>query len=551
MPAQLFNPSRATHGMAVAPHSLAAQSAAAVLREGGNAVEAMISAAATIAVVYPHMNSIGGDGFWLISRPGSDPVGIEACGAAAMSASIERYREQGLNSIPHRGPLAANTVAGTVSGWDAAFQWSKASLGGRLPLARLLEDAIGYASHGVPVTSSQSRCVAAKRDELAQIPGFADTFLMSDDTHDANNANNANAPRRLPQTGERFMQPRLAATLDHLARAGLDDFYRGDLARGMAAELATLGSPVALSDLERHRARHVTPMALTHSIGTVYNMPPPTQGIVSLLIVGMLDRVLKAGMDPLGPEYVHACVEATKLAFAIRDAHVTDPDYMDVEPQALLDPAHLDSLAAKISMEKAAAWGQGLGPADTVWLGAIDGDGVAVSFIQSIYHEFGSGIVLPSSGVNWQNRGCGFSLDPNSRNPLMPGRRPFHTLNPALARFDDGRTLVYGNMGGDGQPQSQSAVFTRIASYGWDPQTAIDAPRWLLGRTWGQSSDSLKLESRFPAETVDALCRLGHDVDVLQAYDETMGHAGAIVRFPNGLFEGGHDPRSDGAAVGW
>ncbi|SAL84820.1 gamma-glutamyltransferase [Caballeronia arvi] len=409
--------------MAVAPHSLAAQSALGVLREGGNAVEAMISAAATIAVVYPHMNGIGGDGFWLISRPGHEPVGIEACGAAAAAATIARYRELGLDRIPHRGPLAANTVAGTVSGWQAAFEWSQKTLNGRLPLARLLDDAIAYATNGVPVTDSQARCIAAKRDELEGVPGFADTFMPS-----------ASALR----AGDRFTQPRMAGTLAQLARSGLDDFYRGDLARDMARELNALGSPLALADLEGHRGRVVTPLAVAHSLGTVYNMPPPTQGLVSLIIVGLLDRVLRDDMDPLGPEYVHACVEATKLAFAIRDAHITDPDHMDVDPQALLAPDRLDAMAAQISTDRAAPWGNGLGPADTVWLGVIDGDGVAVSFIQSIYHEFGSGIVLPSSGVNWQNRGCSFSLDAASRNPLMPGRRPFHGARAIQRRPRDG-----------------------------------------------------------------------------------------------------------------
>jgi gamma-glutamyltranspeptidase len=211
---QFFNPSRATRGMAVAPHALAAQSAIAVLREGGNAVEAMISAAATIAVVYPHMNSIGGDGFWLIAKPGSEPIGIEACGAAALAADIDRYRALGLDRIPHRGPLAANTVAGTVSGWDAAHRWSCDSLGGRLPVARLLADAIEYASRGIPVTRSQSRGVAAKRGELAAVPGFADTFL---------NAGQADA---VPTEGDRFRQPRLATTLGRLAEGGFDDLRR-------------------------------------------------------------------------------------------------------------------------------------------------------------------------------------------------------------------------------------------------------------------------------------------------------------------------------------
>ena len=539
MSADSLNPTRGIRAMAVAPHALASQSALAVLREGGNAVEAMIAAAATIAVVYPHMNSIGGDGFWLISRPGEAPVGIEACGAAAAAASIDAYRARGLQSIPFRGPLAANTVAGTVSGWALAHRWSTETLGGTLPVSRLLEDAIGYASGGIPVTRSQSQCVALKRAELESVAGFADTFLTSSN------------PLGVPAAGDRFVQPRLAATLEHLARAGLDDFYRGELARSIAADLQALESPLSLNDLERHRAQLRTPLAMTHSLGTVYNMPPPTQGLVSLQILGVLDRVLRDGMDPLGPEYVHACVEATKLAFAVRDKHITDPDYMNVDPQALLAPDVLDDMAARLSMTAAAPWGRGLGPADTVWLGVIDADGVAVSFIQSIYHEFGSGIVLPESGVNWQNRGCSFSLDPSARNPLTPGRRPFHTLNPALARFADGRTMVYGNMGGDGQPQSQSAVFSRIVHFGWNPQAAIDAPRWLLGRTWGQTTDTLKLEARFPAQTFDALRRLGHDVEQMQPYDEAMGHAGAIVRHDNGCLEAGYDPRSDGAAAGW
>jgi gamma-glutamyltranspeptidase/glutathione hydrolase len=525
--------------MAVAPHGLAAQSALAVLRDGGNAVEAMIAAAAAIAVVYPHMNSIGGDGFWLVAPPGGAPVGIEACGAAAGAASIDAYRALGLQSIPFRGPLAANTVAGTVSGWDFAHRWSTRVLGGKLPLARLLEDAIGYARHGIPVTRSQSQCVALKRGELETVAGFADTFLTGAGPHD------------VPATGERFTQPRLAATLERLAHAGLDDFYRGDLARSIAADLRTLDSPLSLADLEQHRARERTPLALEHSLGTVYNMPPPTQGVVSLMILGVLDRLLRDDMDPLGPEYVHVCVEATKLAFAARDKHITDPDYMEIDPQALLAPAALDALAERVSLHAAAPWGRGLGPADTVWLGVIDDTGLAVSFIQSIYHEFGSGIVLPESGINWQNRGCSFSLDSHARNPLMPGRRPFHTLNPALARFSDGRTMVYGNMGGDGQPQSQSAVFSRIAQFGWNPQAAIDAPRWLLGRTWGQTNETLKLEARFSAETFAALRRLGHDVEQMLPYDEAMGHAAAIVRHENGCLEGGYDPRSDGAAAGW
>jgi gamma-glutamyltranspeptidase/glutathione hydrolase len=184
-------------------------------------------------------------------------------------------------------------------------------------------------------------------------------------------------------------------------------------------------------------------------------------------------------------------------------------------------------------------------------MGVIDADGSAVSFIQSIYHEFGSGVVLPGTQVNWQNRGCSFSLDPNRINALHPGKRPFHTLNPALALFTDGRTMVYGTMGGDGQPQTQAAVFTRYALYGQPLQQAVSAPRWLLGRTWGSMSETLKIESRFEDAVFETLRARGHDVEPLGAFDETMGHAGALVRHPDGVLEGAYDPRSDGAVAGY
>ena len=179
-------------------------------------------------------------------------------------------------------------------------------------------------------------------------------------------------------------------------------------------------------------------------------------------------------------------------------------------------------------------------------MGVIDANGNAVSFIQSIYHEFGSGIVLPKSGINWQNRGCSFSLNPNSLNTLEPFRKPFHTLNPALALLKDGRTMVYGTMGGDGQPQTQCAVFTRTAIYGLDPQDAISRPRWLLGRTWGQTSDTLKIESRFSPWIAKHLSGMGHEIELLDSFDETVGHAGCIIRDTSGVLRGGWDPRSDG-----
>ncbi|HYC38733.1 MAG TPA: gamma-glutamyltransferase [Usitatibacter sp.] len=522
--------------MAVAPHSLAAQSALSVLREGGNALEAMVAAAASIAVVYPHMNSIGGDSFWLVHVPGHRPRAIDACGAAASAASIDFYRERGLASIPFRGGDAANTVAGTISGWQLALDWSRSELGGRMPVSRLLADAIHYARDGIVVTRSQTETTRQKLAGLTGQPGFDETYLV------------AGAP---PATGSRFRQPRLAATFERLAAAGLGDFYDGDLARSIAADLAAVGSPVSLGDLQAHRAQWREPLSLPLASGTLLNMPAPTQGVVSLLILGILERlgVERAPVD--GAEYVHLCVEAVKQAFAVRDRHVTDPKYMEIDAQALLAPARIDAMAQRIDRRRAAPWGAGRGPADTVWMGAIDGEGRAVSFIQSVYHEYGSGVVLRNSGITWQNRGCSFSLDERALNVLRPERKPFHTLNPAMALLSDGRTMVYGNMGGDGQPQSQSAVFTRTVLYGMNPQDAIAAPRWLLGRTWGNPSETLKLESRFAPEVVETLRGMGHEVELLEPFDEIVGHAGCIVRHRDGALEGGSDPRSDGGVAAW
>ena len=270
---------------------------------------------------------------------------------------------------------------------------------------------------------------------------------------------------------------------------------------------------------------------------------------MSLAILGITDRLAMAEADEAMT--VHRIVEATKLAFSLRDAHITDPRHLDVDIQSLLEPAALQALAERVSDRQAAPWGAGKGPGDTVWMGVMDDSGLAVSFIQSLYHEFGSGVVLPESGIVWQNRGASFSLDPQHLLALAPGKQPFHTLNPAAARLSDGRVMVYGSMGGDGQPQTQAALFTRYILQGVPLQESISRPRWLLGRTWGQTSDSLKLEGRFTPQSVARLRALGHEVEVLDDFSEAMGHAGAIVRHPNGLFEGASDPRSNGSAAGY
>jgi gamma-glutamyltranspeptidase len=528
----MLNSVWATRGMVVAPHSLAAQAGGAVLREGGNAVEAMVAAASVIAVVYPHMNALGGDAFWLVLPPGGAPFAIDACGPAAAKASIAWYRDRGTETIPSRGALAANTMAGTIGGWTLALERA----GGKLPLPRLLADAILYADAGFPVTPSQTATTEGKLGELAGQPGFAEHFLVDGEA---------------PAAGSLMRRSRMAATLERLAASGLDDFYRGDLAESMAAELQALGSPLTIEDFRSYRARIADPVTLRHRSGDLFNMTLPTQGVISLAILGIAERAGLADCRPDGADHVHCLVESTKQAFLLRDRFVTDPDHAPIAAQSILDSDRLDRCAAKVDMRRALPWGEGKQPSDTIWMGAVDANGLAVSFIQSIYHEYGSGVVLRESGVNWQNRGSSFRLDPAHLLALKPGKKPFHTLNPAGARLKDGSTLVYGTMGGDGQPQTQSALFSRHVVFGQGIQQAITAPRWLLGRTWGQSSDTLKLEDRFGDEIAADLAARGHEVELYPAFSETMGHAGAIRRRPDGVLEGGADPRGNGVAAGF
>jgi len=276
---------------------------------------------------------------------------------------------------------------------------------------------------------------------------------------------------------------------------------------------------------------------------------PPTQGLASLIILGIFDRLGCHEAD--GFEHVHGVVEATKRAILLRNAHVTDPAYMDIDPQSLLDDASLSALAAEIDPSRALPWPVNPVPGDTVWLGAVDGTGRAVSFIHSIYWEFGSGVVLRDTGIQCQNRGSSFSLDASEQNSLRPGRLPFHTNNPAMALLSDGRVMVYGAMGGEGQPQTQAAIYTRHVVYGQELQAAVSAPRWLLGRTWGESTARLRIENRFSPEVVEALADAGHDIELAGSFDEIMGHAGALVRHSSGVIEGAADPRGDGVVAGF
>lgn len=516
-----------------APHFKATEAGQKVLEQGGTAIEAMVAAAAAIAVVYPHMNGLGGDGFWLISEPNKTPIGIDASGKAAQNATLDAYK--GYDSIPARGGKAAITMAGAVAGWQEALSISE-SWQSPLPLKALLEYAILLAKQGSKVTESYVAASNKVFADLEPIQGFS-AFLKGGDSQE----------ERIYKVGDSLTLPALAKTLERLAEKGLDDFYHGEIAEKLAKDLETVGSPIRLADFHSYQAKQVTPLKVTTNAGTLYNLSAPTQGIASLLILALYDRLHTQGKTPT--DMAHLLIESTKQAFIARNQYVTDESRLTADLEALLADESLEEMLKSISLDKAQPWPHQAKHGDTIWMGACDSEGRMVSYIQSLYWEFGSGVVSPATGIVWNNRGSSFSLEKGSLQELGPNLKPFHTLNPAFAELKDGRRMSYGTMGGEGQPQTQAALFSRYVYHGFPLDKAISEGRWLLGRTWGDESHNLKIEQDFADEAADTLRARGHDLVIVDSCNELMGHAGAVVRLKNGDTLAATDPRSDGLAL--
>ena len=536
-------PTRAPNAMVAAPHTVASSTGLDLLRSGGSAVDAAIGINAVLAVAYPHMAGLGGDGFWLIAPTEGDVRGINASGPAAAAADRSFYADSGHTEIPERGAGAALTVPGAVDGWRLAH-----GAYGRLPWDRLFEDAIALARNGLPVTANLARWLRRDRSVLAEDPQAAATFLPD------------GSP---PTAGQRLHQPALAESLSTIATSGPRGFYEGDLPEAVCAGLGD-ASPLEPTDFERYHAEWAEPLSVDYRGHVAYGLPPNTQGLTALQILGLLEGFDVSSWGDGTTAYYHHMAEATKVAFADRDAWITDPETMEVPVDDLLDPDYLSERRQLIEADGTLPidcapgiepvtheWTAGTPGGDTCYFSVVDESGLAVSAIQSIYYDFGAGVVAGETGIFPQNRGSYFSLDETGINRLEPGKRPFHTLAPALLTKDGEPWLLYGTMGGEGQPQTQAALVSRIVDFGDDVQGAIDAPRWLFGRTWGAESRSLSLEKRIADDVITDLTDLGHTVSLCRGYDEMMGHAQAIRIHDNGTLSGGADPRSDGAALGY
>ncbi len=515
------SPVLAQNGMCATSHPLAAQVVIETLKSGGNAMDAAIAGAVLLGICEPQMTGIGGDCFVLWSEPGKPIQALNGSGRAPAAASAQTLRDQGLDAIP-LGSASAVTIPGAV---DAFCTLSETV--GKIGLDRILAPTIHYAEEGVPVAP---RVAFDWNKDAAALQGKArDYFLING---------------AVPQAGTVFRAPGQAKVLRRIAKDGRAAFYTGEIAEDMLSLLADQGGTHTAEDFAATAATPTEPIKGTYKGHDLWEHPPNGQGATAILLLNILKHFDLGSLDPLGARRVHIEAEATKLAYDARNRILADPDHT-TRLSAMLSKDLASELAGLISLDKAMPDAAPLTEAvhkDTIYITVVDKDRMAVSLIYSIFHGFGSGLASPKFGILLQNRGAGFTLTPGHPNELGGGKRPMHTIIPAILGQNDRAAMPFGVMGGQYQSTGHARVVTNIAEFGMDPQTALDAPRSFaeLGH--------LKLERGYAPDVAADLEALGHNV---QCPETPIGGAQAIEIHESGVLEGASDPRKDGCALGY
>jgi len=512
----------ACEGMAATSHPLASEAAIAMLRAGGTAADAAVAAAAVLAVVEPHMTGIGGDCFCLVARPGAPVWGYNGSGRAAATADAARLWDAGVRAIDRRSAHAV-TVPGAVDAWDRVL-----AAHGRFGLDRALEPAIRLAEAGVPVAPRVAHDWRFSEAVLGADPGASRHYLVDG---------------RTPAAGEVMRFPALAATLKTIAARGPRAFYE-DVAKDIIATLAPRGSWLTRDDFARHHGDEVTAISSDYRGLQVVELPPSGQGLVALVMLNILENFDLAALPPGGAERLHVALEAARRAYAVRDAHVADPAFMRVTVEALLDKGLAGSLAGSIDRTRRVPVPAAPTPgSDTVYLAVVDRDRMAVSFINSLYGEFGSGIATETTGIMLHNRGACFVVDPAHPNAIGASKRPMHTIIPALGMHDGRCDLVFGVMGGSFQPMGHAHIVTGLVDFGMDLQEAIDAPRVFF------EGETTVVEHSVPEASVAGLRARGHEVVVRER--PWGGGQAVAIDWRRGTLTGASDGRKDGCALGY
>lgn len=520
------SPVMGRRGAVATSHPLAAQVGLRVLQEGGNAIDAAVATAAALAVLEPTGNGIGGDAFALV-WDGQRLHGLNASGRAPRALTPAVFARQGLAEVPKDGWLPV-TVPGAVSAWVALTRRF-----GSMPLARLLEPAARYAEEGHPIPPVIAGYWRAAAQRFAQWDDWRQTFLPWG---------------RPPEPGELFACPDQARTLRLIGESDGEAFYRGELARAMARYAEQTGGFLTEEDLAAHQPEWVSPIRTTYRGFDVWEIPPNGQGLVALLALNILEDTELPSLPHLSAAQLHLIIEALKLAFADARRYIADPSAAPVPTAALLSKAYAAERRTLIARDAALAEAAPGVPrdGDTVYLCTADSQGRMVSYIQSNYMGFGSGVVVPGTGIALHNRGAGFTLEEGHPNQVAPGKRPYHTIIPAFLSRNGVPLAAFGVMGGDMQPQGHVQVVIGIVDYALNPQAALDAPRVRVA-----GGADVHVEAALPADTVRQLLRLGHRVR-MEADGGLFGGGQMIWRDPDtGAYIAGSEPRKDGQAVAW
>jgi gamma-glutamyltranspeptidase/glutathione hydrolase len=517
------SPVIAGEGIAATSHPLATLAAVDVLRAGGNAADAAVTAVAVLCVIEPHMTGIGGDCFALIAEPGKTVWGYNGCGRSGAKASAEALRAKGMNVIEITSPHAVN-VPGAIEAWDAILKAR-----GTYPLERVLAPAIHYAENGFPVAARIAADWQNHVAKLAAHPGGRRHYLVDG---------------RAPNEGDVIKLPALAATLKAIAENGPQAFYEGPIAQDMVETLQALGSVLTAEDFARHRGEAQTPISTNYRGIDLVELPPNGQGLTALVLLNILENFDLPALEPLGPDRFHLMLEAARLAFAVRNTHIAEPSAMRVTVAALNDKAFAKSLAAHIDRGKRMPLPSAPAPGgDTVYLTVVDRDRTAVSLINSLFSSFGTGICTEKTGILLNNRGSGFVLVSGHPNELGPRKRPMHTIIPALAMRGGHVDTSFGVMGAHYQPMGHAQMVLNLFDYGMDVQSAIDAPRAFF------DGEVTLVERAMPAATVEGLKARGHEI---MPAPLPFGGAQAIrIDWRRGVLIGGSDARKDGCALGY
>lgn len=517
------SPVLGTNAMVATSQPLASAAALRVLQEGGNAVDASIAAAAVLNVVESPMTGIGGDMFALLyMQEDAQATAINGSGWAGSLASIDYFNSRDMDRIPEN--ILSVSVPGAVAGWFKLHERY-----GRLPMSRLLEPAIGYAEDGFAVSEIIARQWQLAEEKLRGNRAAANSYL---------------AEGRAPLHGEVFRCPDLAQTFRLLGAEGRDAFYRGDIARAIVGTSETFGGFLTLADFEDFDAQWVEPLSTNYRGYDVYELPPNSQGIVALEMLNILEGFDLQAMGHNTAEYLHTLIETKKIAFEDRQRWIADPDQADVPTQQLISKAYGWEQRKRIDPDRVQPELEDPeGQCDTVYLTVVDSNRNAVSFINSLFHGFGSGIVVDGTGIVLHNRGESFSLSPTHNNRLAPRKRPFHTLMPAMILRDGRPFFSFGVMGGDMQAQGHVQVVANLIDFGMDVQHAGEAPRF------SHSSHALAMESAIGEPVRAGLARMGHTI--VDAVGVFGGYQGILIHPDTGVLMGGSDPRKDGLALGW